>query len=60
MRASVATILGLVGFVLYVGAVLALADHVLGWHWVLQFVFFVIAGVAWVWPARWLMVWGAR
>lgn len=59
MRAAMATILGLVGFLLYVGAVLAVADHVLGWHWVVQALFFVVAGSAWVWPARWLLFWGA-
>lgn len=59
MRAAMATMIGLVGFLLYVGGVLALADHVLGWHWALQAPFFVLAGIAWVWPARWLMIWGA-
>ncbi len=59
MRAMVATILGLLGFVLYLGGALWLADHVLAWHWVLQSVFFVAAGIAWVWPARWLLIWGA-
>lgn len=59
MRAAVATIIGLVGFLLYVGAVLACADYVLAWHWALQVPFFLAAGIAWVWPARWLMYWGA-
>jgi len=44
MRAWTATIVGLVGFVLYLGAVQALAG---------------IAGIAWVWPARRLLRWGA-
>jgi hypothetical protein len=59
MRATVATILGLLGFLLYLGGVLWLADHVLAWHWTLQFLFFVAAGIGWVWPARWLLFWGA-
>ena len=41
------------------GGVLWLADHVLAWHWTLQFLFFVAAGIGWVWPARWLLFWGA-
>jgi len=59
MRAWTATIVGLVGFVLYLGAVQALADHILGWHWTAQALFFGIAGIAWVWPARRLLRWGA-
>lgn len=59
MRPALATLIGLAGFLAYVAAVLLLADHVLGWHWLLQLPFFAAAGIAWVWPAKWLMVWGA-
>lgn len=60
MRVFVALLTGLVGFALYVGAVVVLADQVAGWHWLPQLLFFVLAGIAWVSPARWLMYWGAR
>ena len=50
---------GLLGFLLYVGLVLRLADHVLQWHWLLQVPFFLVAGIAWAFPARWLMFWAA-
>jgi len=33
---------------------------VLGWHWLLQIPYFVLAGTLWVLPARWLMFWAAR
>lgn len=59
-RPLVALIAGLLGFLLYVGAVVALADPVLHLHWVVQLVYFAVAGVAWVWPARALMFWAAR
>jgi len=59
MRVFLALLVGLAGFALYVGAVVVLADHVAGWHWLPQLLFFVVAGVAWAWPAGWLMRWGA-
>ncbi|NKC34206.1 DUF2842 domain-containing protein [Falsiroseomonas selenitidurans] len=59
-RTMLALAAGLLGFVLYVMAVVALADQVLDRHWLLQFVYFVVAGVAWAWPAKALMFWAAR
>ena len=58
-RIALAGIAGILGFLLYVGAVVALADHVLPLHWMVQLLYFVIVGIAWAWPAKWLMVWGA-
>lgn len=59
-RTAIAVPLGLLGFLLYVGAAVALADHVLAMHWTVQAVYFVVAGVAWAWPAQRLMYWAAR
>jgi hypothetical protein len=59
-RTAVAVPVGLLGFVLYVTAVVTLADLVLGLHWTLQIVYFALAGVAWVLPVYWLMAWAAR
>jgi len=59
-RIPVAAVLGLVGFVLYVVLVMVLADQVLRLHWLVQALYFVVAGIAWAWPARALMVWAAR
>ncbi len=59
-RWMVALVLGLLGFALYVGAAVVLADHVLGRHWLLELAYFLVAGLAWAWPARALMVWAAR
>lgn len=56
-RAAIAVPAGLLGFVLYVGAVVALADQVLAMHWAVQAAYFVVAGIAWAFPARWLMLW---
>ena len=59
-RIPVAVLIFVVGFAAYVGAAVVLADHVLGLHWTVQAVYFVVAGVAWAWPARALMFWAAR
>lgn len=59
MRAATATLIGLMGFLLYVGGVMWLSDQVMAWHWAAQVLFFGLAGIAWVWPARWLLIWGA-
>ncbi|WP_431267764.1 DUF2842 domain-containing protein [Dankookia sp. P2] len=58
-RIAIALPAGLLAFFVYVGLVLMAADHVLQWHWLLQVPFFVIAGIAWAFPAKWLMFWAA-
>lgn len=59
-RTAIALPLGLLGFFAYLVAVLALADAVLAWHWALQVPFFLLAGVAWAWPAYRLVLWSAH
>ena len=58
-RTAIALPLGLIGFLLYVGLVLALADWVLVQHWALQLAFFIVAGVGWAFPVKRLMFWAA-
>ncbi|MGG5817551.1 DUF2842 domain-containing protein [Falsiroseomonas sp. HW251] len=59
-RSLIALLVGTLGFLLYVGAVVALADVVLGLPWFVEVAYFTLAGIAWVWPARALMFWAAR
>ena len=59
-RLAIALSVGLLGMLLYVGAVVALADWVLQSHWLLELAYFLLAGIAWVVPARALMLWAAR
>jgi len=59
-RIPIAVLAFLIGFTAYVVAVVTLADHVLPLHWTVQAVYFVVAGIAWAWPARALMAWAAR
>jgi len=59
-RPTIALLLGLSGFFAYVVLVLAISDHLSGLHWVVEMIFFAVAGVAWVWPAKRLMVWAFK
>lgn len=59
-RPALATLAGLAGFLVYVVVVLLLADHVRSLHWTAELVFFAVAGIAWVWPAKRLMAWAVR
>lgn len=58
-RPIIALSAGLAGFAAYVALVVVLADFVLDLHWVLQLIYFLIAGIAWAPAARRLMFWGA-
>jgi hypothetical protein len=59
-RVPIAVIAGVGGLILYVMAVVALADHVIGLNWAIEGVYYVVAGVAWVFPMQKLMYWAAR
>jgi hypothetical protein len=59
-RTLIAILAGLAFLAVYLFAVLALADQLMAWHGLLQAAFFIIAGVLWVVPIRWLMLWAAR
>lgn len=59
-RAPIAFIAGIVGFCLYMAAVVVLGDTVQTLHWAIQAVYFVVAGSVWVLPIRWLMFWSVH
>lgn len=59
-RTSLALLLGLLGLFLYVGVAVSLADLVIGTHWVFEALYYLVAGIAWALPAKWLMVWAAN
>ncbi|MCX7685163.1 MAG: DUF2842 domain-containing protein [Acetobacteraceae bacterium] len=58
-RPLVAFLVGTAGFIAYVMIVTALADPLVEAHWLLQLLFYALAGVAWVVPVVRLMRWGA-
>ncbi|MBV9653510.1 MAG: DUF2842 domain-containing protein [Acetobacteraceae bacterium] len=57
-RVWIASCAGLAGFAAYVAVVVTLADHLGGTGWRAA-LYFAVTGVAWVFPARWLMYWAA-
>jgi hypothetical protein len=52
-RIPIATAAVLLVVIAWIAAATLLADYVRPLHW-------AIAGFAWVFPVRWLMLWGAR
>jgi hypothetical protein len=59
-RIPIAVLAFLIGFSLYVAAAIVLADRLTGLNWLVQALYFLIAGVLWTLPTRWLMFWAAR
>lgn len=59
-RSTSAFLIGTVGFVAYILVVVALGDFLVTAHWALQLVYYVVAGIIWVFPARRLIIWGAQ
>jgi hypothetical protein len=59
-RIAIAVLGFLIGFTLYVGAAVTLADRLGGVPWWLQALYFLAAGLLWTVPMRWLMLWAAR
>ena len=59
-RTLIAALAGILGFIAYVVAVLQLADVTLGLPWPVEAAFFAVAGIIWVWPAKWLIAWAVR
>lgn len=58
-RPATALLIGLLGFIAYVILVLVVGDWVLKMHGAVQFFYFAIAGIAWVFPAKRLIYWSA-
>lgn len=59
-RVPAAVAIGLFGFAAYVVLAVTLADHVMRAPWPVQGLYFLAAGLAWVPPTRWLMLWAAH
>ena len=55
-RPLAATLMGLAFIFVYIVAVISL-PAVLPHYWVFQACYFLVAGVVWVIPIRWLMLW---
>ena len=55
-RPLAATLMGIAFVIAYIAAAITL-PAVLPQHWAFQAVYFLVAGVVWVFPVRWLMLW---
>jgi hypothetical protein len=56
-RTPIATLAG-AGFVLaYVAVAVTLAERLPRMHWVVEALYWCVAGIIWVFPIRWLMLW---
>jgi hypothetical protein len=59
-RIPIAIVLFLIGITMYVTAALDIADHLESYHWAIQAVYFLFAGLLWTVPTRQLMLWAAH
>jgi hypothetical protein len=51
--------MGVAFIIVYIVAAITLPD-VLPQHWAVQAIYFLVAGVVWVLPVRWLMLWSVH
>ena len=56
-RPALATLAGLAFILAYVAAVVEVPELVGRMHWAVEALYWLVAGVAWVIPVRWLMLW---
>ena len=56
-RSSIAAVAGIAFVFLYIAAAVALPDLFGRMHWAVEALYWCLAGVVWVFPVRWLMLW---
>ena len=56
-RPTIAAFAGISFVIAYMAAAITLPDLLGRMHWTLEAVYWLIAGVVWVLPVRWLMLW---
>lgn len=56
-RPTLATLAGLVFVLVYIVAATAVPEIFGRMHWAAEALYWCVAGVAWVFPIRWLMLW---
>ncbi len=59
-RGKIALLIGVIGFIAYIVVVLTVGDFFVRQHWAIQAVYYTVTGFVWVFPAMWLIRWGAR
>ncbi len=58
-RPTAAALMGVAFVIAYIAAAVTLADLLPGYWW-LTALYFLVAGVVWVFPVRWLMLWSVH
>jgi hypothetical protein len=59
-RNAVGMLALVLGLIVYALAAMVAGATLIPEHWLLQLLFYVAAGLAWLWPARHLLRWMAR
>lgn len=60
MRKLFGYILGLVGLTIYIILVARLGDALFPMHIVVEFAYYAIVGIGWIFPAMWVIRWWYR
>ena len=58
-RTMIAFIAGVIFVAAYMVAAVVLPEHLPRLHWSLEALYWCVAGILWVFPVRWLMLWAA-
>jgi len=58
-RGPIATVAALLFVLVYVTVAITLPDLVPRLHWSLEALYWLVAGIVWVFPVKWLMYWAA-
>lgn len=59
-RPSIATIAGLLFVFFYIAAAITLPDWIGRMNWAAEALYWAVAGIVWVFPIRWLMLWSVH
>lgn len=59
-RNAVGTLVLIFGLMLYAFGAAAIGDLMNDWHVLIQFIYYAIAGIAWIFPVRRLFIWMAQ
>jgi hypothetical protein len=60
LRIPIAAIGGLIFMTAWIAGAMVLGDAVRGLHPAVEFLYYAAAGLLWVFPIRWLMLWAAH
>ena len=59
-RPTLATIAGILFILVYIVAAITLPDFAPPLHWTIEAIYWGVAGIIWVFPVRWLMLWSVH